>query len=94
MNLERELFRKCFRNKTFPLQLSILFATLAANKSLFVRALRLQTLRKTVTVTGRNMGMPECYLVVIRYLIEAAFHRHIAYSDNCGSFAQTRLTRG
>jgi hypothetical protein len=35
MKLERELFRKGFRNKTFPLRLSILFATLAANKSLF-----------------------------------------------------------
>lgn len=35
MNLERGLFRKCFRNTHFPLQLSILFATLAANKAIF-----------------------------------------------------------
>jgi hypothetical protein len=44
MNLERELFRKCFRNKTFPLQLSILFATLAANKSLFCSSFEISDL--------------------------------------------------
>jgi hypothetical protein len=57
MGLERELFRKCFRKKPFPLRVSVLFATPAANNRYDIRAFRFQTLRRTVTVFGANMGM-------------------------------------